>query len=91
VSATGKRKRGPWVTAFHNAELQRGYHFCLLLQPIWRKTPVCKCVACDAKVTNQNLGGHSGRSALTGALWCDRCVDLPPQLVFNFSERVRHE
>jgi hypothetical protein len=33
------------------------------------------CVACGTRVTNRNLGGYSGRSALSGSLWCERCAD----------------
>jgi hypothetical protein len=85
MTAPAKKKRGPCATAFHNVELQRGYHFCTSLQPIWRKMRVRRCVACDAKVTNQNLGGYSGKSALTGELWCERCSDYPSQLVLIFT------
>jgi hypothetical protein len=38
-----------------------------------------RCPGCLQKVTNQNLGGHSGKSALSGILFCETCVqsDLP--------------
>jgi hypothetical protein len=38
-----------------------------------------RCVACGTRVTNRNLGGYSGRSALSGSLWCDRCADCAQQ------------
>jgi hypothetical protein len=34
------------------------------------------CVACSAGVTNLNLGGYTGHSALTGQLYCLRCADV---------------
>ena len=34
-----------------------------------------ECVCCGVPVTNRNLGGHSGKSALTGSLLCLRCED----------------
>jgi hypothetical protein len=37
------------------------------------------CVACGTRVTNRNLGGYSGRSALSGSLWCERCADSAQQ------------
>lgn len=33
------------------------------------------CCGCNTVVTNDNLGGHSGHSALTGDLWCLGCAD----------------
>ena len=33
------------------------------------------CVACGWRVTNRNLGGFDGRSALSGSLWCYDCAD----------------
>jgi hypothetical protein len=47
------------------------------------KTPL-RCVACDTPVTNRNLGGYNGRSALSGILWCMGCADLPQQRLLNF-------
>jgi hypothetical protein len=37
------------------------------------------CVVCGAHVTNDNLGGYSGRSALGGDLWCLSCADGRPK------------
>ena len=39
------------------------------------ETELRRCVACGAHVTNSNLGGYSGRSALSGNLWCLACAD----------------
>jgi hypothetical protein len=38
------------------------------------KTEPRRCVACGRVVTNQNLGGYDGRSALSGDLWCLSCA-----------------
>jgi hypothetical protein len=40
-----------------------------------RKTKLRRCVICKAEVTNQNLGGYDGRSALTANLYCLACAD----------------
>ena len=34
-----------------------------------------ECAGCGVGVANDNLGGHDGRSALTGRLWCTSCAD----------------
>jgi hypothetical protein len=34
-----------------------------------------RCVACSTEITNENLGGYDGRSALSGDLWCLDCAD----------------
>lgn len=34
-----------------------------------------RCCVCGSSVQNDDLGGYSGRSALSGILWCERCVD----------------
>jgi hypothetical protein len=83
-----KKKRRPAETALPNVELQGPYHWALLLQA-FRPTPARRrCVACDARVTNSNLGGADGKSALTGPLWCRLCADLPRQLLLNFNGAV---
>jgi hypothetical protein len=80
-----QKKRRPAKTALPNVEQQGSYHWALLLQP-FRLTPSArKCVACDVRVTNSNLGGSDRRSALTGPLWCHLCADLPHQLLLNFN------
>jgi hypothetical protein len=33
------------------------------------------CVNCGVRVTNQNVGGYEGKSALTGRLFCEVCAD----------------
>jgi hypothetical protein len=37
-------------------------------------TEMRRCVVCGRTVTNQNLGGYNGRSALSGDLWCLSCA-----------------
>lgn len=39
------------------------------------ETELRRCVGCGAHVTNENLGGYNGRSALTGDLFCLSCAD----------------
>jgi len=59
-----KRKRRPAETALPNVELQGSYHRALLLQT-FRPTPATRgCVACNLRVTNSNLGGSDGNSAV---------------------------
>lgn len=36
-----------------------------------------RCLICGERVTNKNLGGHNGRSALTGGLFCEAHADGP--------------
>lgn len=33
------------------------------------------CAKCGERVTNENVGGYEGRSALTGRLFCTLCAD----------------
>jgi hypothetical protein len=67
-----KRKRGVG-TALQTAELLRAYSVLGFLQPA--KSAARRCVACGCRVTNGNLGGYNGRSALSGSLWCCDCAD----------------
>jgi hypothetical protein len=70
--------------ALKTAKLLQAYHFSLALQACNRRSAVIRrCVACDSRVTAQNLGGNDGRSALTGPTWCYRCADKPCQLVLR--------
>ena len=39
------------------------------------ETELRRCVVCGAHVTNENLGGYNGPSALTGDLFCLSCAD----------------
>jgi hypothetical protein len=41
---------------------------------IWAADPRC-CSMCRTRVTNENIGGYSGRSALSGILFCQSCAD----------------
>ena len=35
-----------------------------------------RCCVCGVEVRNENLGGFSGRSALSGRLYCPDCEDV---------------
>jgi hypothetical protein len=39
------------------------------------ETKLRRCVVCGVHVTNSNLGGYNGRSALAGDLFCLSCAD----------------
>jgi hypothetical protein len=43
-----------------------------------------RCVSCGRFVGDGNLGGHDGRSALTGPVWCLSCADYARQLQLRF-------
>ncbi len=76
-----KEKRG-CNTALKTAEVSATYHLSLALQIFsGARAASRRCVACNAHVTNRNLGGNDGRSALTGPVWCLRCADYPQQLL----------
>ena len=45
-----------------------------------------RCVCCRRRISNRSLGGYSGRSALSGSLFCYRCADLPPQLLLPLGD-----
>jgi hypothetical protein len=47
-----------------------------------------RCVACDSRVTNRNLGGSDGNSALTGPVWCLSCADHARQLLLSLGDGV---
>jgi hypothetical protein len=64
--------------------LLAAYRFLLIAQP---RRAVRQCVACGTRVTNRSLGGWSGRSAMTGGLWCVECADYSRQLLINFGRR----
>ena len=77
------------------AEVVRIYHFPLFLQretALRQRKGEAKrcrffhqrkrsCVCCGRRIRNRSLGGYSGRSALSGFLFCLRCADCPPQLL----------
>jgi hypothetical protein len=35
-----------------------------------------RCAGCSRVVSNDNLGGYGGKSALSGMLWCDACTSV---------------
>jgi len=79
MSPPPKEKRG-CNTALKTAELLATYHLSLALQVFsGRRAASRRCVACRAHVTNRNLGGHDGPSALTGPVWCYEYADWPQQ------------
>lgn len=79
-----KRARGELAskTARKRTELVAAYRLLVFLQPF--KAKGRRCVSCDSRVTNRNLGGHDGRSAVTGPVWCLDCADYPQQLLLRF-------
>jgi hypothetical protein len=44
------------------------------------------CASCGVFVGNVNLGGHDGRSALSGELFCLKCADRVHEHVTNDGE-----
>src|SRR4029453_110096 len=48
-----------------------------------------RCISCNCRVSNSNLGGRSGRSALSSPLWCYRGADYARQLVLVFGGSER--
>jgi len=70
-----KREGRPARTALRKLELKLAgvYRNFRFPQP-----KVRLCTACGCRVSNRNLGGYDGRSALTGSLWCYGCADSPP-------------
>jgi hypothetical protein len=67
------KESAAWETALQTAELLRPYSVFDLLQST--KSPARRCVACGCRVTNRNLGGDNGLSALSGSPWCCDCAD----------------
>jgi len=85
MSAPQKAKRGLRRTAFQSANRSREYHFSLKRQLRSCTKPKRRCIACGFVVTNRNLGGFDGRSALSGVLRCERCADYLRQLLLNLT------
>jgi hypothetical protein len=50
-----------------------------------------RCMVCQTKVSNRNLGGHDGNSALCGPLFCLRCADEPIKRRSRRSRRRRRD
>jgi hypothetical protein len=59
----GKGKSALLHAPIPKLKLRTTYCFLTLVQG--RKGVVRRCVSCDSRVTNQNLGGFGGRSALS--------------------------
>jgi len=73
-------------TALKTAELLATYRLLAFLQPFsGGRVASRRCVSCDSRLTNRNLGGYDGRSALSGPLWCYHCANLPKQLMLPLS------
>ena len=83
--APPKKERG-LGTVLQTAELLTVYRVLAFLQP--RRPIVRRCVSCDSRITNRNLGGNDGRSALTGLVWCLRCADYSQQLLLALGGRA---
>jgi hypothetical protein len=89
MSLLPKKERGLGAT-LKTVQLLAAYRFSLAPQVFsHRKEAIRHCVSCDSRVTNRTLGGNSGRSALTGLLWCLQSADYPRQLLLNFGEGER--
>jgi len=41
-----------------------------------RRERVSRCCVCGIVIQNENLGGFSGRGALSGRLFCPHCEDV---------------
>jgi hypothetical protein len=81
----GPKERGGLPTALKIAKLPTPYRIWVFPQVFGRRrTATRQCVSCGSRVTNRNLGGNHGRSALSSDLWCLQCADYPRQLVLNF-------
>jgi len=80
--APPKQKRRLYGAALRKLRLRRAY--CVLSFLQIRRMEIRRCVSCDSPVTNRNLGGCSGRSAMSGPLWCCQCADYALQLVLVF-------
>jgi hypothetical protein len=74
---------GLGIAGAANLRLLAAYRSLLIAQP---RRAVRQCVACGTRVTNRSLGGWSGRSAMTGGLWCAECADHPRQLMLSFQK-----
>jgi hypothetical protein len=91
-----KTKRGPAKTALQtDSKLARYYRARRSFQASINKrsrrghNDRRQCVCCGTRVSNRNLGGYCGRSAMTGPLYCFRCADWLPQLLLNFGRPER--
>jgi hypothetical protein len=74
------REKGGLPTALKVPKLSIPYRFLRFPQVFSRRRAATRrCVSCDSRITNRNLGGNDGRSALSGELWCLRCPDFPMQ------------
>jgi hypothetical protein len=83
TSAPPVKERGELLHAPKAAvQLQRRFRILALFQVARRQ--IRWCVVCNCSVTNDNLGGYDGRSALTGELYCLRCADGRDSGVMGF-------
>ena len=81
-----EQKRARAKSAFRELRLRSRYHSPLLLQAFASRSRRRRCVACEERVTNKNLGGNDGRSALIGSVWCYECADWPQQLLLRLED-----
>ena len=78
------KERGGLPTALKVAKLPTAYRFSLFPRAFSRRRAVIRRgVSCDSRISNRNLGGNDGRSALTGPVWCLRCADFPQQFLLT--------
>jgi hypothetical protein len=80
MTGPAKQKRAPAKSAPQKLPVHETYRFSLFVQAFnGRRAAIRRCAACDSHITNRNLGGNDGRSALSGPVWCLRCADYPRQ------------
>jgi hypothetical protein len=79
------RKRTPWLGAA--ARKVTNSLGKLRKSPLPSNLDVRCCIACGDPVTKANLGGWSGRGALSGILWCEKCADNPRAIKPSFEPR----
>jgi hypothetical protein len=70
------KERGGLPTARNLTRLPTRYRFSIFPQVfIRRRAATRRCVSCNCRITDRNLGGNDGRSTLSGPVWCLRCAD----------------
>jgi hypothetical protein len=85
MSGSPKKKR-PALASKPGVRLIAAAQYAALALLQGRRSAIRLCVSRDSRITNRNLGGNNGRSALTGDLYCLRCADFPLQLLLSLDE-----
>jgi len=86
MTAPSRQKYRLCETAFQELQFYGTYSYGHTGQH--RRKPARRCVSCGCLITNRSLGGNSGRSALTGPVWCLYCADWPRQLLLRLGDGV---